>query len=249
MFSLKRRAIVSELPDKIPEHVAIIMDGNGRWAESRSLPRKVGHQQGAEALRTLIEGISQTGVNFLTLYAFSSENWNRPENEVSDLMELLRYYLQREVKTLHENNVRLKFIGDRTQLSDDIRLELVNAERLTKNNTGLCVVMALSYGSRQELVRAVKEISTRVKAGELSVDAIDEALVLENLDTTGIPDPDLLIRTGGDQRLSNFLLWQSAYTELYFTPVLWPDFNQKHFEEALHDFGQRERRFGARPTS
>ncbi len=230
----------------IPSHVAVIMDGNGRWAEKRRLPRKLGHKRGAEALKGLIEDMDGLGVEYLTVYAFSSENWQRSDDEVSDLMELLRFYLRREIDTLHDNNIRIRFIGDRTQLSEDIQSELQHAETLTANNTRLTFTVALSYGSRQEIIRAIQQIATRVKAGEIVPEAIDESLLLASLDTHDLPDPDLLIRTGGEQRLSNYLLWQSAYTELYFTEVLWPDFTIEHLQDAINDYGRRERRFGTR---
>ena len=232
---------------KQPTHIAIIMDGNGRWAQQRGIPRKLGHKQGAESLRRLLEHCRELPfLSHLTVYAFSSENWKRSDDEVNDLMELLAQYLTRESKTLHKNGVRIRFIGDRTRLSDTIRQNLSDVETLTAANTVFTLVIALSYGSRQEISRAVQAIVARVKDGTLEPSQISESTLTDTLDTFGIPDPDLLVRTGGDQRLSNFLLWQSAYTELYFTEVLWPDFTPDHLRQAIESFGQRERRFGAR---
>ena len=234
------------LTETPPRHVAIIMDGNGRWAEARHLPRKMGHQKGAEALRTLLEGCRDIGIEYITVYAFSSENWNRSEPEVNDLMELMRFYLRKEVKTLHKNGVRVRFIGDRSRLSADIQQELTASETLTANNGALNLTVALSYGSRQELVRGVATMAQKVARGELLPDAIDESTLLAHLDTSALPDPDLLIRTGGEQRLSNFLLWQSAYAELYFTDTLWPDFSIDDLKDAINDYHRRDRRFGGR---
>lgn len=232
---------------KQPSHIAIIMDGNGRWAQQRGIPRKLGHKQGAEALRTLLEHCQDLPfISHLTVYAFSSENWKRSDDEVNDLMELLAHYLTRESKTLHKQGVRLRFIGDRQRLAQNIQASLRDVESLTQNNRRFTLVIALSYGSRQEIARAIQAVGKRIENGEISPSSIDESTITDSLDTAGIPDPDLLIRTGGDQRLSNFLLWQSAYTELYFTEVLWPDFTPDHLRQAVECFGQRERRFGAR---
>lgn len=232
---------------KQPAHVAVIMDGNGRWAQQRGIPRKLGHRQGAEALRKLLEHCRTLPfLTHLTVYAFSSENWKRSDDEVNDLMELLAHYLTRESRTLHAQGVRMRFIGDRSKLSDDIRASLNAVETLTENNTTFTLVIALSYGSRQEMVRALQRIASTIETDKRPVGTISEEDINNALDTAGIPDPDLLIRTGGDQRLSNFLLWQSAYTELYFTEVLWPDFTPDHLRQAIECFGQRERRFGAR---
>ena len=230
----------------IPKHVAIIMDGNGRWAQQHALPRKLGHKRGADALRKLLEGCKELGLEFLTLYAFSSENWNRSRDEVSDLMDLLRLYLKQELPFIHDNGIRLRIIGDREALDEDIRQQIEAAEHLTHDNTNFQLVIALSYGSRQELVRAARKLAQLVKEGQIEPEAITEALFMAQLDTQGIPEPDLLIRTGGEQRLSNFLLWQSAYTELYFTELFWPDFTLDHLKEAMQDYAQRERRFGSR---
>lgn len=237
----------AESAAKQPSHVAIIMDGNGRWAQQRGLPRKLGHKQGAEALRKLLEHCQDLPfISHLTVYAFSSENWKRSDDEVSDLMELLAHYLTRESKTLHKQGVRLRFIGDRQRLAHNIQTALTDVETLTSKNDRFTLVIALSYGSRQEIVRAIQSIAKHIKDGSVSPSSIDESTITAALDTADIPDPDLLIRTGGDQRLSNFLLWQSAYTELYFTEVLWPDFTPDHLRQAIECFGQRERRFGAR---
>lgn len=223
-------------------HIAIIMDGNSRWAKANNKPVREGHRQGSQALKKLLENCRGLGIDYLTVYAFSAENWNRPADEVSDLMELLRYYLRHEVKTLHKNGVRIRFIGDRNKLSTDIQKELKRTETLTQNNHELTLIIALSYGSRQEILRAMQAITAKGTPPE----AIDEAMISAHLDTADIPDPDLLVRTGGDMRISNYLLWQMAYTELYFTDCLWPDFSIEHLKEAMNTYGQRERRFGGR---
>lgn len=231
----------------LPQHIAIIMDGNGRWAQARGTARIRGHNQGAEALRALLETCRERPyIKFLTLYAFSTENWNRSPDEVNDLMNLLRHYVKREAKTMHKNGVRLRFIGQRTTLARDIQDDLAEVEALTEKNTALTVTIALSYGARQELAEATRAIAAKVAAGALSAEAITEHTLAEHLQTHGMPDPDLLIRTGGDERLSNFLLWQAAYTELYFTEVLWPDFSATELDKAIACFSARERRFGGR---
>jgi undecaprenyl diphosphate synthase len=228
-----------------PRHVAIIMDGNGRWAKQRGLPRTAGHRQGAEAVRKVLRAAADLGVSYLTLYSFSSENWTRPEGEVRDLMGLLKLYLRSEISELNANGVRMKIIGDRSRLSDDINQLIDHAERTTAGNTRITLILALSYGGRQEIASAVKAIAEQVAQGEISPDAIDESLVGHNLQTSDIPDPDLVIRTSGEQRLSNFLLWQSAYSELVFTDRLWPDFGHDDLASCLAEYGRRERRFGA----
>ena len=228
-------------------HVAIIMDGNGRWAAARGLPRVAGHRAGAQAVRRAVESSIRHGVEWLTLYAFSSENWRRPEAEVSDLTGLLRHYLRHEVAELHAEGVRLRVIGERQRFDDDLRHELTRAERLTVGNARLNLTMALSYGGRSELVAAARAIAQAARDGRLDPDAVDEAAVERFLFTAGMPDPDLVIRTSGERRLSNFLLWQSAYAELAFPDVMWPDFSETHFAGALAEFGRRERRFGVRP--
>lgn len=229
----------------VPRHVAIIMDGNGRWAKLRGKPRTMGHRSGVDAVRRTVEAAAEIGIKYLTLYGFSTENWKRPESEVSDLMGLLRLFIKRELATLHKNGVRIRIIGDRTRFDDDIRVLLANAEERTQGNTRLNLTIALSYGARAEITDAVRLIAQKVAAGEIRPDAIDENMVEAHLTTVGMPDPDLLIRTSGEQRISNFLLWQSAYTEFVFDQVLWPDFGREHLEKAIENFAGRERRFGA----
>ncbi|KXJ54552.1 MAG: UDP pyrophosphate synthase [Thalassospira sp. Nap_22] len=229
----------------VPRHVAIIMDGNGRWARGRGRPRTMGHRAGVDAVRRTIEAAGELGIEYLTLYGFSTENWKRPESEVSDLMGLLRLFVKRELSTLHKNGIKIRIIGDRSRFADDIRELLAKAEDQTRDNTRLNLTIALSYGARAEITQAVRDIAAKVAAGELSADEITEDLIEQNLSTAGIPDPDLLIRTSGEQRISNFLLWQSAYTEFVFENVLWPDFDRSHLEKAIDNFAGRERRFGA----
>ncbi|RCK06957.1 UDP pyrophosphate synthase [Thalassospira xianhensis MCCC 1A02616] len=229
----------------VPRHVAIIMDGNGRWAKLRGKPRTMGHRSGVDAVRRTVEAAAEIGIEYLTLYGFSTENWKRPESEVSDLMGLLRLFIKHELATLHKNGVRIRIIGDRTRFDDDIRVLLANAEERTQGNTRLNLTIALSYGARAEITDAVRLIAQKVAAGEIRLDAIDENMVEAHLTTVGMPDPDLLIRTSGEQRISNFLLWQSAYTEFVFDQVLWPDFGREHLEKAIENFAGRERRFGA----
>lgn len=229
----------------VPTHVAIIMDGNGRWARSRSLPRTAGHRQGAESVRRAIEACFELGVSYLTLFGFSSENWKRPESEVSDLMLLLRRYLQSEIADLHKHGVRVRVIGERDRFSPDIVSLISNAEEMTKGNDTLHLTVALNYGSRQEIASTARQLAEAVAAGKIAARDIDDTLFNDHLMTAGMPDPDLLIRTSGEKRLSNFLLWQSAYTEFVFLDVLWPDFNKSHLEDAIHEFHRRERRYGA----
>ena len=230
-----------------PAHVAIIMDGNGRWATARGLPRVAGHRAGVQAVRRAIETAAKLGVSWLTLYAFSSENWRRPVSEVMDLTGLLRHFLRSEIAELKAEGVRLHFIGERARFEDDIRFDLGAAERDTAANTRLNLVIALSYGARAEIAAAARAAAEAVRAGTLDPADITEASFGRFLSTSGIPDPDLIIRTSGEQRLSNFLLWQSAYAELLFLDVLWPDFGPAEFADALAEFARRERRFGARP--
>ncbi len=227
-----------------PVHIAIIMDGNGRWAASRGLPRIAGHQRGADAVRTTVRSCSELGVRYLTLYAFSSENWKRPADEVQDLMGLLRVYLRREINELAENGVRLRVIGDRRRLEPDIQDLIAESEERTRGNDRLDLVVALNYGSRNEILSAVRGLAADVAAGILDPAAITEDAFAARLDTRGMPDPDLLIRTSGERRLSNFLLWQCAYAELAFTPTLWPDFGKADLEAAIEDYQRRERRYG-----
>jgi undecaprenyl diphosphate synthase len=241
------QADASGLAAVVPHHVAIIMDGNGRWAAARHLPRIAGHREGARAVRRTIEAAIGQGVAWLTIYAFSSENWRRPAGEVFDLTGLLRHYLRTEIAELGANGVRMRFIGDRTRFDDDIQHDLVTAERATAANTRLNLTVALSYGGRAEIVAAARAMAEAVRAGVLHPDRTDDAAFAGFLSTAGIPDPDLLIRTSGEQRLSNFLLWQAAYAELVFLDVLWPDFSDAHFAAALTEYARRERRFGARP--
>jgi undecaprenyl diphosphate synthase len=229
---------------QLPAHVAIIMDGNGRWAKSRGLPRTAGHKKGAEALRNLLVECQDMGIRYLTIYAFSSENWNRPQTEVSDLMQLLRFYLEHELRTLIKHGICLKVIGDLSQVDTATRKQIESAEKKTISNDRFQLTVALSYGARSEMTQTVRILAQKVKSGELSIDDIDENSISKNLYTADLPDPDLLIRTGGEQRLSNFLLWQQAYTELFFTPVFWPDFSIGHFKEALAEYAKRERRYG-----
>jgi undecaprenyl diphosphate synthase len=228
-----------------PVHVAIIMDGNGRWAKARSLPRTAGHRKGVEAVKRTIEAAKDLGIRYVTVFGFSSENWRRPETEVTDLMQLLRFYLRSEIAELHRNRVRLRVIGDRGRLAPDIVTLITNAEALTAANTDVTLVIALSYGSRFEITQAARCLARAVAEGRMSVDDLDEDRFSGLLWTAEIPDPDLVIRTSGEQRLSNFLLWQSAYAELVFTETLWPDFCRRDLEEAVREFHRRDRRYGA----
>ncbi len=227
-----------------PAHVAIIMDGNGRWAKLRGLPRTAGHRRGVEAVRETVKGAVELGIGYLTLYGFSSENWNRPPPEVDDLMGLLRFYLRSEIAELHRQGVRLRSIGDRGRLAADIVRLIEEAEERTRANAKLNLTIALSYGGRNEILRAVGMIASDVAAGRLGADAIDEAALERCLFTFGLPDPDLVIRTSGEQRISNFLLWQSAYSELVFDDCLWPDFGRENLRRAVEEFRRRERRYG-----
>ncbi|MEI8295237.1 MAG: polyprenyl diphosphate synthase [Alphaproteobacteria bacterium] len=228
-----------------PTHVAIIMDGNGRWATREKKSVIEGHRRGAENAKALTRKALQLGIRYLTLYTFSSENWLRPAGWVEQLMQLLRYYLQQEASDIFKDKICLRVIGDRTRLPADILSVIESLEQQTAGNTQMTLIIALSYGSRDEIVQAVQRITQAVTAGQLSPEAIDAEQVQAHLYTTGIPDPDLLIRTGGDRRISNFLLWQLAYSELLFVDKLWPDFNETNFVEALQDYASRERRFGA----
>ena len=226
-------------------HVAIIMDGNRRWARSRGMPPLFGHQRGAEAVRRTVEGCRERNIHYLTLFAFSSENWRRPANEVNELMNLLRFYLRREINELARSGVRLRFLGERELMAGDIADMMAEAERRTHHNAALTLTIALNYGSRREIAQAARQLAERAIAGTLECGAIDEDLFGQTLNTLGLPDPDLLIRTSGEQRLSNFMLWQMAYTELVFLPVHWPEFDQRHLAEAIAEFRRRERRYGA----
>jgi undecaprenyl diphosphate synthase len=230
----------------VPAHVAIIMDGNGRWAKSRGLPRIAGHREGSRAVRRVVEAAIRSGVSWLTIYAFSSENWRRPAGEILDLTGLLRRYLRSEIDELKQSGVRLRFIGDRGRFDADIQTDLAAAERDTAANSRLNLTIALSYGARAEIAAAARAALEAVREGCLDADDLGEEMFARYLATAGMPDPDLIIRTSGEQRLSNFLLWQAAYAELIFLDVLWPDFDQGHFTLALGEFARRERRFGAR---
>jgi undecaprenyl diphosphate synthase len=227
-----------------PEHVAIIMDGNGRWATARGLSRTEGHKKGAEAAQRCVEAARELGIRYVTLFSFSSENWNRPASEIDDLMNLLRYYLSRETAEMKKNGARLLVIGDRSRLPADIVGIIDNIEQETRNNTKITVVIALSYGGRQDVVFAARELARLAKDGKVDPETIDENVFSRHLMTHGIPDPDLMIRTSGESRISNFLLWQLAYAELFFTNTLWPDFGKKDMEEAIAFFNGRDRRYG-----
>ncbi|NJM06352.1 isoprenyl transferase [Candidatus Gracilibacteria bacterium] len=228
------------MEEHIPVHIAVIMDGNGRWAKQRGLPRLAGHRAGTENIRAIVSECSQIGVRFLTLYAFSTENWNRPSLEVQGLMQILSEFIDRETQTLHEQNVRLRHLGRLEGLSERLRRKVHNAVELTKQNSGLTLAIAFNYGGRTDIVDAVRAI---VEEG-VQPQQIDEQLISEALSTHGMPDPDLLVRTSGETRISNFLIWQCAYSEFWFTPVFWPDFRPEHLRQAIRDYGQRERRFG-----
>ena len=238
-------ALPSSADARPPLHVAIIMDGNGRWAKTRGLPRAVGHQRGAEAVRRTVMGAVELGISHLTLFGFSSENWKRPASEVDDLMALLRFYLRSEIAELDRNGVRIRVIGDRDRLADDIVTLIDDAETRTRGNVRLNLAVALSSGGRGEIARAARRLARAVQAGELAVDDIDEAAFGRELLTVDMPDPDLVIRTSGEKRISNFLLWQSAYAELVFMDRLWPDFTKDDLEDAIREFHRRDRRYGA----
>ena len=231
-------------PIAVPRHVAIIMDGNGRWARARGLPRIAGHKQGAEAVRSTVRACSDLGISYLTIYAFSSENWKRPATEVDDLMGLLRLYIRRELVSLRGEGVRVRFIGDRSRLDIEINRLISESEENTKDNRGLIFTVALNYGGRQEILEAARVFAQNVRDGKLNPEDMNEQLFESYLQSNDMPDPDLLIRTSGEQRLSNFLLWQSAYTEFLFTSTLWPDFKREHLEQAVYEYQRRERRYG-----
>lgn len=229
---------------KIPTHVAIILDGNGRWARSKGMPRNYGHKQGAKNVEVICEEAWKMGIKYLTVYAFSTENWNRPENEVTALMKLLRDYMKNCVKTAHKNHMRVRILGDKTGLAQDIQDSIAELEKETRDNDGLNFQIAINYGSRDEMLRAMRRMLTDCKEGKLTAEQLDEAVFSSYLDTADIPDPDLLIRTSGEHRISNYLLWQIAYSELYFCPVAWPDFSKKELEKAIEDYNNRDRRYG-----
>ncbi len=237
----------TEQEQSLPRHIAFIMDGNGRWATARGLPRAEGHRRGSNAARDIVKAAHSRGIRYVTFFAFSSENWARPASEVEDLMNMMRRYLGHEVKEFNKYKARLHVIGDRSRLPEDIVEGIEKWEKATEHHDEMDVVMALSYGGRQELVRAVRNIAADVENGRSLLENIDEEMISNNLMTKDIPDPDLLIRTSGEQRISNFLLWQLAYTEFYFTPVAWPDFNEKELDKALAVYAARDRRYGALP--
>ncbi len=228
----------------IPRHIAIIMDGNGRWAKQRGKPRHFGHREGVKSVRRVVEGCRILGVEVLTLFAFSSENWKRPQQEVGVLMDLFMSALRKEVKRLDRNNVSLRVVGERGGFSEKLQRQIGDAERATAGNDGMVLQVAANYGGRWDIAEAARKLARRAAAGELSPEAIDEQAVNDNLSSPDLPDPDLFIRTGGELRISNFLLWQCAYSELYFTPMLWPDFDEEALHRAIADFQQRQRRFG-----
>lgn len=238
-------ADAADEPGQVPAHIAVIMDGNGRWARARGLPRTAGHAKGAEAVKRTLEAAEDLGVRYLTLFGFSSENWNRPDGEVGDLMGLLRRYLQSETANLHERKIRIRVVGDRTRFSEDIVRLIEGAEQMTAENTGLNLTAALSYGGRQDIAEAARTLARRAADGDLDPASIDETMFDQHLWTADLPDPDLMIRTSNEQRISNFLLWQCAYTELVFTDVLWPDFAREHLEQCIAEYHRRDRRFGA----
>ncbi|MEF9951237.1 MAG: isoprenyl transferase [Clostridium sp.] len=245
LFKKKSHIKVEDLNmDNIPKHIAIIMDGNGRWAKKKGLPRSMGHKAGVETIREIVKTSSNIGVKYLTLYAFSTENWKRPPEEVNALMKLLVEYLKKEAKELNENNVIINFIGDITALPKICQDELINAKNITKENTGLCLNLALNYGSRHEIVSAVNSILDDYKTGKLSSDKITEEEISNRLYTKNMVDPDIIIRPSGEFRLSNFLLWQSAYSEFWFSNINWPDFTSSNLYHAIYDYQQRDRRFG-----
>lgn len=228
----------------IPNHVAIILDGNGRWAKAKGMPRNYGHVQGAKTVEKICEEAWKMGIHYLTVYAFSTENWNRPADEVEALMSLLRNYMKTCLKTAAKNNMCVRVIGDKRRLDEDIRKRIGELEESTKDNTGLHFQIALNYGGRDEIRRAVMKLAEEVREGRLWPEQITEDVISDTLDTAGIPEPDLLIRTCGEQRISNFLLWQLAYTEFYFTPVAWPDFSKEELEKAVEAYNRRDRRYG-----
>lgn len=245
-FRFKRKIEVesSKISGDIPKHIAIIMDGNGRWAKERNLPRYMGHKAGVEAIRSIVKECNKIGVKYLTLYAFSTENWKRPEDEISALMKLLLEYLRREVAELHENNVIVNFIGDISKLPDACQDELIRAYNKTKKNSGVTLNLALNYGGRDELIQVIRKIGSDLKNNLVDIGDINETLVEKYLYTSGMPDPDLIIRPSGEKRISNFLLWQCAYSEFWYSNINWPDFTKEDLHRAINDFQKRDRRFG-----
>ncbi|MDD3289955.1 MAG: isoprenyl transferase [Eubacteriales bacterium] len=231
-------------PDRIPRHVAIVMDGNGRWAKMRGLPRLQGHNAGMMALKEIVKRSSVLGITHLTVYAFSTENWKRPEEEVFGIFKLLVLYVQKEIRELNDNNVRVNIWGDWSILPSDAQNAIRKAMRTTQNNTGLCFNIALNYGGRAEILKAVRSICSEIQSGAFSIDSIDESMLSSRMYTNGVPDPDLIIRTGGEYRLSNFMIWQAAYSEFVVTDVLWPDFSPDEYEKAILEYQSRDRRYG-----
>nr|WP_297706835.1 isoprenyl transferase [uncultured Butyrivibrio sp.] len=232
----------------VPQHVAIILDGNGRWAKAKGMPRSYGHVQGGKVLEDILVDADDIGIRYLTVYAFSTENWNRPADEISALMGLLKNYLKTSIKKCMKNNVRCRVIGDKSGLSEELQEAIAKMEEATAGNTGLTFTIAINYGGRDEITRAVKKVAAKVESGELKASEITEKMIADNLDTFDMPDPDLLIRTCNEQRISNYLLWQCAYTEFYFTPVAWPDFNREELLKAVEAYGNRTRKFGGLKT-
>ncbi len=228
----------------VPRHLAIILDGNGRWAKKKGMPRNYGHAQGSKNVEDMCEIVYNRGIEYFTVYAFSTENWSRPDDEVAALMKLLRDYMKNCIKRANKNNMKVRVIGDKTALAEDLRESIARLEEATKDNTGLKFTIAINYGSRDEITRAVRKIGEKIRAGELDPQEITEKMIAAELDTEGMPDPDLMIRTSGEQRISNFLLWQLAYTEFYFTSVYWPDFDKDELEKAIEAYGNRDRRYG-----
>ncbi len=228
----------------VPRHIAVILDGNGRWAKKKGMPRNYGHAQGSKNVEDMCEIVYNRGIEYFTVYAFSTENWSRPDDEVAALMKLLRDYMKNCIKRANKNNMKVRVIGDKSGLAEDLRESIAQLEEATKDNTGLKFTIAINYGSRDEIARAVRQIGEEIRAGRLEPQEITEKLIASRLDTVGMPDPDLMIRTSGEQRISNFLLWQLAYTEFYFTPAYWPDFDKEELEKAIEAYENRDRRYG-----
>lgn len=228
----------------VPRHIAVILDGNGRWAKKKGMPRNYGHAQGSKNVEDMCEIVYNRGIEYFTVYAFSTENWSRPDDEVTALMKLLRDYMKNCIKRANKNNMKVRVIGDKTGLAEDLRESIAQLEEATKDNTGLKFTIAINYGSRDEITRAIRQIGEDIRAGRLEPQEITEELIASRLDTAGMPDPDLMIRTSGEQRISNFLLWQLAYTEFYFTPAYWPDFDKEELEKAIEAYENRDRRYG-----
>lgn len=245
MFDFFKKKKISIDKEKMPRHIAIIMDGNGRWAKKRGLPRSAGHRFGAQKLKEIVLFADEIGLKYLTVYAFSTENWKRPKDEVENLMNLLREFFDTEIENLiNKTQIKIRVIGDISKLDKDIQERIISAEERTKDKTGLCVVIALNYGGRSEIVNAAKNLALDIKSGKIDIEAVNEELFRNYLYTKDIPDPDLLIRPSGEMRVSNFLLWQISYTEFWFSNVLWPDFRKEHLLKAIEDYQKRERRFG-----